>query len=111
VVNIIKKQIEIISKKITELLGIPFEDKPYNQEHTKLHRQEIEAISMLFNVIKTIADRLYVLESRENERANSEKIENIISESEKKFYNIEGGKDETKPRWFNGYCSASKTWT
>ena len=96
-VQIIKKQLEIISNKITKLLGISFEDAPYKKEHTKLHRMEVESISMLFNCLKTIADRLYALENRENERINSRKIENILSESEKKFYNFEGGKDnETK---------------
>ena len=97
-VNLIKKQIEIISHKITKLLGMPFEDAPYKREHTKLHRMEIEAISMIFNCLKTLADRLYIIEDREKEKINSEKIENIISESEKKFYNIEGGKNETKSK-------------
>jgi hypothetical protein len=97
VVNLIKKQIEIISHKITKLLGISFEDVPYKREHTKLHRMEIEAISMIFNCLKTLADRLYILEDREKERINSEKIDNILSESEKKIYGI-GGKDETKSK-------------
>ena len=96
-VNIIKKQIEIISHKITKLLGMSFEDTPYKKDHTKLHRLEVEAISMTFNCLKTLADRFYIMEDREKERANSEKIDNILSESEKKIYGI-GGKDEIKSR-------------
>jgi len=98
-VNIIKKQIEMISKKITELLGIPYEDKPYNQEHTKLHRLEINAISMTFNCLKTIAERLYILESKNKERENAENntVEHLLSESEKKMYGL-GGKDENKSK-------------
>ena len=105
-VNIIKKQIEMISKKITELLGIPYEDKPYNQEHTKLHRLEINAISMTFNCLKTIAERLYILESKNKERENAENntVEHLLSESEKKMYGL-GGKDENKSKWFNEYRS------
>ena len=52
---------------------------------------------MIFNCLKTLADRLYILEDREKERINSEKIDNILSESEKKIYGI-GGKDEIKSR-------------
>lgn len=105
-VNIIKKQIEMISKKITELLGIPYEDKPYNREHTKLHRLEVNALNMIFNCVKTIAERLDVLESKNKERENAENntVEHLLSESEKKMYGL-GGKDESKSKWFDEYCS------
>ena len=105
-VNIIKKQIEIISKKITELLGIPYEDKPYNREHTKLHRLEVNALNMIFNCVKTIAERLDTLESKNKERENAENntVEHLLSESEKKMYGL-GGKDESKSKWFDEYCS------
>jgi len=99
VVNIIKKQIEMISKKITELLGIPYKDKLYNQEHKKLHRLEINAISMTFNCLKKIAERLYILESKNKERENAENntVKHLLSESEKKMYGL-GGKDESKSK-------------
>ena len=98
-VNIIKKQIEMISKKITELLGIPYEDKPYNRDHTKLHRQEVEAISMTFHCLKAIAERLYALESKiqKKEDAENNTVAHLLSESEKKMYGL-GGKDESKSK-------------
>ena len=102
-VEIIKRQIEVISKKITELLKIPFKDAPYKKEHTKLHRMEVEAINMIFNCVKTLSERVIALEERQKIKNNEEKLENLLSKTELEL--LKGGKDESKPEWFNEHCS------
>ena len=54
---------------------------------------------MIFNCVKTIAERLYILESKNKERENAENntVEHLLSESEKKMYGL-GGKDESKSK-------------
>jgi hypothetical protein len=93
-VEIIKRQIEVISQKITELLKIPFKNAPYKKEHTELHRMEVEAISMTFNCVKTLAERVMALEAKQQMRDNSEKLSKLLSKTELEL--LKGGKDEIK---------------